>query len=263
MHDANFIERLGRLHRDGVPFCIVTLVDARGSIPQEVGATAVFGEDGLMFGTVGGGRLEARCIEKARELLTPGQTTRTVFERLNLHRDLGMTCAGEVALYYEVHGAAHRWEVVIFGAGHVGQKLCRFLTELDCHVVCVDPRQDWLDRLPRSERLEARLVGDFAEGVDAVSDGTAVAVMTMGHATDVPVLVALERKACRLSYLGVIGSDSKAAILRRHLREAGVSPSFIESIICPIGERLGDNTPAEIAVGVLSHLVKVRRQPAS
>lgn len=260
MHDQAFLEQLSRLHRDGVPACTVTIVDSQGSIPQETGASAAFGRDGLLFGTIGGGRVEAHCAAMAKELLAPSATARTRFERLNLYRDLGMTCAGEVALYYEVHRPDRQWTIVVFGAGHVAQKLCRFLIELDCSVLCVDTRPEWLERLPDSHRLERRLVVEYAEAVDVVRAGASVVVMTMGHATDMPILEAIARRGIPLSYLGVIGSDTKAAIMRRQLREGGVAGEFIDAIVCPLGDKVGGNTPPEIAVGVLSQLVKVRRQ---
>lgn len=260
MHDRAFVEHLSRLHRDGVPVCTVTIVDSQGSIPQETGASAAFGRDGLLFGTIGGGRVEAHCAAIARELLEAAADGHTRFERLNLYRDLGMTCAGEVALYYEAHRPDRRWTIVVFGAGHVAQKLCRFLIELDCSVVCIDTRREWLERLPDSDRLERRLVADYAEGVDAVCPDASVVVMTMGHATDMPVLEAIARKGTALSYLGVIGSDTKAAIMRRQLRESGIASQFIDAIVCPLGDKVGDNTPPEIAVGVLSQLVKLRRR---
>ncbi|HMM51011.1 MAG TPA: XdhC family protein [Burkholderiaceae bacterium] len=259
MYDRRLVNELCRLQREDTAYCTVTIVDAKGSIPQEVGATAVFGSDGLLYGTVGGGRVEARCAEEVRTLLASGRGERTRFERLNLFRDLGMTCAGEVALYYEVHQPIDRWEIVVFGAGHVAQKLCRFLVELDCHTVCIDTRSEWLARLPQTDRLEIRHVGSFVEGVSAVRDGASVLLMTMGHATDGPILEALARSEVAIPYMGVIGSASKAAIMRRELRKSGVPAVFIDRIACPIGEKVGDNTPAEIAVGIVSKLVRIRR----
>lgn len=263
MHDKRTIDELRRLHGEGAPCCTVTIVDAKGSIPQEIGATAIFGRQGLIHGTVGGGQLESRCADQAATLLEPGADAPTRFERLNLHRDLNMTCAGEVALYYRVYRPDQGWRIVVFGAGHIAQALCRFLVELDCEVTCVDTRADWLDKLPRRPRLQRRLVGDFVEGIDLVTDGTAVVVMTMGHATDLPIVEAIERQGCALSYLGVLGSDSKAAIMRRQLRDGGLSEDFIARIVCPIGEKIGNNTPPEIAVGVLSQLVRLRRRTSS
>jgi len=259
MYDKRFVNELSRLQNAETPYCTVTIVDARGSIPQEVGASAVFGREGLLFGTIGGGRVELRCGEQAREMLSREAGARTLFERLNLHRDVGMTCSGEVALYYELHRPEDRWNVVVFGAGHVSQKLCRFLVELDCNTVCVDTRIEWLAQLPKSDRLEIRHVASFPDGVDSVRPGAAVVVMTMGQSTDAPILEALAQFEGAIPFLGVIGSASKASIMRRHLLHSGVPPTFVDRISCPIGEKLGDNTPAEIAAAVLSELVKTRR----
>lgn len=258
MYDRPLMNTLSRLQSLGTAYCTVTIVDARGSIPQVVGACAVFGSEGLLFGTIGGGRVEMRCAEEARAMLSSSAIARTKFERLNLHRDVGMTCSGEVSLYYEIHRPEDRWRIVIFGAGHVAQKLCRFLVELECHTVCVDVREEWLGRLPDSDRLERRHVASFSDGIDAVHNGSAVLVMTMGQATDAPVLDVLARRPVGLSYLGVIGSRSKAAIMRRELHRRGVSQCFIDRIACPIGEKIGNNSPGEIAVGVLSQLLRMR-----
>jgi xanthine dehydrogenase accessory factor len=252
------LQKAVRLHHEGVPFCTVTVADARGSIPQEIGAKALIGRDGLVLGTVGGGKVEARACEKARELLTPGSELRTVLERLNLNRDLGMTCAGEMTLVYEVFRPDFEWNVVVFGAGHVAQKLCRLLLELECRVTCFDTRAEWIDRLPQADRLQRRLVKEFADGVEAVPRGAFVLVLTMGHATDIPVLHALHAKKTETAFIGVLGSDSKAAILRRELVEGGLPRDFVARITCPIGEKIGDNTPPEIAVSVLAQLVRLR-----
>ncbi|MCL4746811.1 MAG: XdhC family protein [Burkholderiaceae bacterium] len=260
MHDRAFLDESTRLQREGVAYCTVTIVDARGSIPQEIGASALFGEAGLLFGTVGGGRLEARCAAQASALLASRTGPRTKFEALNLRRDVAMTCAGEVTLYYEAHHPEDSWNIAIFGAGHVAQKLSRFLLEFDCRVVCADTRAEWLARLPRDERLQALHVRRFADAVEAVRNGTVVVVMTMGHLTDLPILEALAAKAVRIPYLGVIGSKSKAAIMRRQLHRTGLSQCFIDQVVCPAGEKIGGNTPAEIAAGILAQLVRERRR---
>ncbi len=249
-----------RLHHDGVPFCTVTVADARGSIPQEIGAKALIGRDGLICGTIGGGRVEARGCAKVHELLAPDSRQRTFLERINLHRDVGMTCAGEMTLLYEVFRPDLEWNVVVFGAGHVSQKLCRLLTEVECRVTCFDPRPEWLDRLPESARLERRLVKDYADGIEGIPPGAFVIVMTMGHATDLPVLLALGRAPKETAFIGVLGSDSKGAIMRRELRAAGMAEEFIARIHCPLGDKFGDNTPSDIAVSILAMLVRRHRE---
>jgi xanthine dehydrogenase accessory factor len=170
-----------------------------------------------------------------------------------------MTCGGEVALYFEVHRRELDWNIAIFGAGHVAQTLCRFLAELDCRVVCIDTRDEWLDRLPRSDRLEVFRVADYLDGIDRIVPGADVLIMTMGHSADVPILKAISARKVDIAHLGLIGSDAKSRIVRRQLSEAGVPNAFIDRIVCPLGEKLGNNTPAEIAVGIVSQLLKLRQ----
>ncbi len=259
MLDLELIDAMRGLETAGTPFCVATIVDARGSVPQVVGARALFTAAGLCHGTVGGGRLEARVAEEARALIEDGGEP-TRFVRWNIQRDLGMTCGGEVALFLEVHGAASDWSIVVFGAGHVAQKLCRFLAELDCRVTCIDTRSEWLERLAGTARVEPRRVERYRDGIEAVADGSYVIVMTGGHHSDLPILEALARSEARPAFLGVIGSDSKARVLARDLRAAGVAGEFIERIICPIGDKLGNNTPAEISFGIVAQLLRHRRQ---
>jgi xanthine dehydrogenase accessory factor len=252
------LQEANRLVETGSPFCIVTVVDARGSIPQEIGAKAMMDGSGLLYGTIGGGRVEARATQKVRDLLLPESERRVLVERLNLHKDLGMTCAGEMTLVYEVFRPDFEWNVTIFGAGHVAQKLCRLVGEMDCKITCIDTRPEWLDRLPDNRRLERHLVKDFVDGIDFIARNAFVVVMTMGHSTDLPILRAIWSRQLPVAFIGTLGSDSKAAIMRRELRTSGLPEDFITGIRCPIGEKFGDNTPAEIAASVLAQLVRER-----
>lgn len=259
------LREIERLQQEGIPCCMATIVDGRGSIPQIVGASAIFTRDGLAHGTVGGGSLEEMCRQTARELLGRGSAAKTHFRRCNLQRDLGMTCGGWVALYFEVYRRELDWNIAIFGAGHVAQVLCRFLIELDCRVLCVDTREEWLKRLPRSGKLELCHVEDYRDGVGRIAAGSDVILMTMGHRSDLPILRALHAGKVKIAHLGVIGSDGKSKAMRRQLMEGGLPRDFIARIICPVGEKVGNNTPAEIAVGIVSQFVQLRgaREPAT
>jgi xanthine dehydrogenase accessory factor len=59
-------------------------------------------------------------------------------------------------------------------------------------------------------------------------------------------------------YLGAIGSASKAAVLRRELRESRVEGHLTEAFRCPIGLPLGKDTPEEIAISIAAELLEVR-----
>lgn len=261
---SGFFHTAEELERNGVPFVIVTLTGVRGHAPQDVGAKALMTAQGLAFGTVGGGKVEAKCIATSKELLAklPAPVD-PLLVTWNLQRDVGMTCGGEVTYLFETH---HResWHIVVLGAGHVGQAVVRALERLECRVTCIDPRPEWIERLPRSpkihpvlaEKPEEYLVAAKARG--EVSSKTFFAIMTKGHATDMPVLFTLFREFPDAAYLGVIGSDVKALKIRAELKASGIAESQVANLHSPIGLPIGSNDPEEIAISIVAELLQVR-----
>src|SRR5450759_2662230 len=98
----SFWEASLELHQSGVAFSVVTLTHVRGHAPQEMGAKMLVTVDGLYWGTVGGGKVEAQAIEHAASLLKkiPADQVTAVFPpetvKWNLQHDVGMTCGGVV-----------------------------------------------------------------------------------------------------------------------------------------------------------------------
>ena len=152
-----FVEKLAELSAAGRPFAAVTLVETVGSTPSDAGTKMLVDSTGLVFGTVGGGKEENKSIGHAQELLdsaaTNGSHTCELIE-WNLQRDVGMTCGGVVKLLFEAYNFRD-WRIVVFGAGHVAQALVRLVLLLECRVVCIDQRQEWLAKLPSSPKLRA------------------------------------------------------------------------------------------------------------
>jgi xanthine dehydrogenase accessory factor len=256
-----YIEKMAELANGGQPFVAVTMVEAVGSTPQDVGSKMLVTREGLAFGTVGGGRIEHQAIGHAQKMLAGdvASRARTDLVKWNLQKDVGMTCGGVVTLYFEAinHGI---WRVVIFGAGHVARAVIGCLDMLDCRIICIDPRQEWLDRIPDSPKLEKLRTDDMPGQVQRLKDDDYVLCMTMGHKTDRPVLAEIFREDRKVAYLGVIGSQAKRAVLIRELREAGVPADRVEGFLCPIGLDIGTNQPGEIAISVVAQLIQHRDQ---
>ncbi len=83
--------------------------------------------------------------------------------------------------------------------------------------------------------------------------------MTMGHASDVPVLVkALTGR--HFPYVGVIGSVAKRNRIEQDLLEKGVPETRLKEFHCPMGESFGRNAPAEIALSITAQILKKRDQ---
>lgn len=251
-----FFEALNELMAAELPLVVVTIVDTMGSVPQDRGTKMIVTAEGLRFGTVGGGRVETKAIAEAQQMLRGETKETTKFAQWNLARDVGMTCGGIVKLYFESHNVG-RWRIAVFGAGHVANAVINVLIHLDCVVTCIDPRPEWLAKLPESPKLTKVLTSDMPAAVKTIPDDAFVVLMTMGHTTDKPILIEILRTRS-FPYLGVIGSDAKANILRRDIAEAGLPEEAKRAFFCPIGLSVGTNHPYEIAVSVAAQLLEVR-----
>jgi xanthine dehydrogenase accessory factor len=252
-----FFEALNELMAADVPLVTITVVDTVGSAPQDRGAKMIVTREGLHSGTVGGGKVETKAITEAQRMLNGEVTDNTRFAQWNLAKDAGeMTCGGVVKLYFESYNVG-RWRIVIFGAGHVSNALINLLVHFDCVITCIDPRQEWLSKLPKSPRLTTIQTSDMPSKVKDLPDDAYVILMSMGHDTDQPVLIEILRTR-RFPYLGVIGSDAKANVLRRNLAEAGLPKDAQQAFHCPIGIEIGTNHPYEIALSVIAQLIQTR-----
>lgn len=252
-----FLDRFQELRESEVSFVVCTMVGSVGSAPQDTGARFIVSENGIEFGTIGGGKVENRSIEFAKEFLQEEHSPNNKYVEWNLQKDIGMTCGGVVKLFFEIYRREANWNIAIFGAGHVSQELCRLLLRLNCKLTCIDNRQEWLDKLPEDKNFKKVCLSEMKEYVHELKEDHFVALMTMGHAKDSPILAEI-LKTKKLPYLGVIGSKVKRVAIEKDLRDLGVATASIKEFICPIGEKLGKNSPSEIAISIAAQLLKYR-----
>lgn len=238
-------------------FVVVTLVDYKGSVPQNLGAKATVTSIGLTKGTVGGGKVEAAAIQYAQEILKKPDSPVCQLVTWNLSKDIGMSCGGVATFLFEL-SRPHAWKIVVFGAGHCAQELIPLLIKLNCHVTCVDSRAEWLDRFPISENFEKKLLSEPKEAVKDFSVDCFFIVMTQGHATDAAIVSEILSTHPQASYIGVIGSKTKATMLRAHLRQMDFSEEQVNKYYCPIGLDFGDNSPVEISYSIIAQLLQER-----
>lgn len=255
MVNSDFFLKLDSLKKEYAELVIATLVDLKGSAPQERGAKIIVGPEGLLFGTVGGGKVEKKVIEHAQSLFS--HKNQNDFQSWNLQTDIGMTCGGVCSFYFEKIRSQAQWEVAIFGAGHVAQEVVRLLCRLECSVTCIDPRAEWLEKLPTHSHLKKIHSKDMKTEVAQLSPNTFVACMTMGHAFDLPILEEVYKNG-KFPFVGAIGSESKSRTLKQDLLKLGFESQLVETLNCPIGESFGNNTPPEIAISIVAQLIIVR-----
>lgn len=247
-----WLEHLLELVNKKIDYVQVTLVNVRGSAPQEIGAKMLVNKEGLLFGTIGGGKIEAHCIRSAQNMLESISSSMLV--TYNLQTDIGMTCGGEVSLFFETH-YFKQWTVAVFGAGHVAQELCRVMQTWSCQVKIFDPRKEWIDKIPNLSHFEKVITENSADHVAGLPKGTYLLSLTQGHSSDVPVLEVALKNHNHFSFLGVIGSSVKADKIKAELRKRNVIESALEHLHCPVGLELGDNSPPEIAISIAAQIL--------
>ena len=241
----------------GEEAALVTIVSARGSTPQRVGAKMLVFADGRTVGTIGGGCYEHDALLKARESLQT-RTPRLVEYTLSddFAEETGLVCGGQMQVYIEPLEPAPR--LFIVGAGHVAQHLARLAQSTGFVTRVLDDREKFAnrERFPDVDDIVVAPIPEWLESTHFPVNTYAV-VVTRGHRHDWAALRALATRDLR--YLGLIGSKAKVKRIYDALLAEGTPLEALARVYAPIGLDIGAVTPAEIAVSILAELIAVRR----
>lgn len=249
------IEKINELNRNNEDYTVVTLIDIKGSAPQNVGAKIIVNRLGLYFGTVGGGKIEKCCIDFALNLMR--DKSKAVLKIWNLQKDIGMTCGGEVSVFFEPFVQSSKFKVAVFGAGHIAQELVPMLCKLNATIYCIDSRDEWLEKIPTQLNLKKVKIENLENYVSELSSDTYIISVTKGHASDTPVIA--KALQSNFSFVGCIGSIAKRNVIEKELiSDYGLKEEIVKKMICPIGEKFGSNDPVEISFSIIAQLLKER-----
>jgi xanthine dehydrogenase accessory factor len=143
----------------------------------------------------------------------------------------------------------------LYGAGHVGRAVVRGLAELPFEVTWIDSRAGLLTSSVPANTRTLHTQDPAAVARDAPASAYHL-VMTHDHGIDFDVCHTILARG-EFSWLGLIGSASKAAKFRARLTRAGVASERVARLVCPIGVGgLTSKLPAAIAAGVTVQLLQ-------
>ncbi|MGE4584148.1 MAG: selenium-dependent molybdenum cofactor biosynthesis protein YqeB [Sphaerochaeta sp.] len=142
--------------------------------------------------------------------------------------------------------------LVLVGGGHVNQAIAELAYFLGIPYQVVETRIEFatIQRFPHARALVVEPT--LAEALAQVETNARTAVIIASHAFNEETARALLRRD--IPYLGVLGSRHKAKQLLTKLQ---LSRTDLKRLYCPIGLDLGTETPQEIALSVLSEVMKV------
>jgi len=151
------------------------------------------------------------------------------------------------------------FRLVLFGAGHISRYVAHIARMLDFEVWVLDDRPEFLDSRYFPEGTQM-LISSFEDSVSKVyiDERTFLVIVTRGHLGDRDVLrQALKTEAC---YVGMIGSKRKRDMIYETLKKEGVREELLKRVSCPIGLRIGAETPQEIAVSIMAEVIQKKAQ---
>ncbi len=254
--DHELLKELADSVGAGIPVVLATVVATRRSVPRHAGTKMLVFGDGRLVGTVGGGEMESRVIDDARAALAAGKTNLLEYTLLAPDRGDPGVCGGEVQIYLEPYMPPHT--VLVIGAGHVGKAVVSLAKWLGYRTIAADDRADMLTavELPDADTL---LSGSITEALDpaSITEDTSVVVVSRSVAIDVEAIPIL--LASKAGYIGVMGSQRRWATTRARLLEAGVTSEALERIHAPVGIEIGAETVEEIAVSIMSEVIRAAR----
>lgn len=235
----------------GIDLVLVTVFKSSPGTPGKEGFKMILTEEGELSGTVGGGALEKRAINEAKEVM---KERKNRLLELDL-QDEGMLCGGKVTLTLEFFQAGRGF--VIFGGGHIGRALTPILESLGFRVMVFDNRPEVKEILGEGPQREI-VIGDY-RNISAVLDKTIrdgfCFVATHGHSYDYDLVKQLLSTGQPFSYMGMIGSKKKVATLFKRLRGEGIAvPDYLYA---PVGLDLGGDTASEIAVSIAAEVIAI------
>lgn len=220
-------------------------------------------------GTVGGGHLELKAIDHAREMLRTNSLA-PHSQHFPLGPALGQCCGGAVTLSYAVldSAALARWPtsapmfyLQLYGAGHVGRAIATLLATLDVEVDWIDEREDEFASLttlgtPWPSHIRKVCVDAVESEVRTAPAGAFYLVLTHNHDLDLRITEAILRRG-DFGYLGLIGSKTKRQRFIHRFEHRGIASDAIDRLTCPIGvEGINAKQPEVIAAAVVAQLLQ-------
>lgn len=151
-------------------------------------------------------------------------------------------------------------QLVIAGAGHIGQVVANLGSLLNFEVTVIDDRAEFAnkERFPGADHVIVDEIGKSVQDFP-ISPDTYLVIVTRGHRCDADAL--RECINSDVAYIGMIGSRRKIKLMRKEFLDQGwATPDQFDRVYAPIGTDIQSKTVEEIAISIAAQLVLVRSQ---
>ncbi len=260
MKKSEILKKILELNESDSEFVVITVIEKKGSGPSETGGKMIYVSEGEMYGTIGGGTLEKLVLKEAGKVLLSGQS---VLRKYMLDKDkvkpdsekTGMLCGGEVTFFLEYTGVEE--QVYLFGAGHVGKSLIRYLKGINYRLTIVDDRADVLEGIIDQRKVHYKDPSGIFNNIGTL-DSSYIVIATHSHELDYMILKNILERGFTPKYIGVVASGKKIDTMISRLRKELKVPLDTSVLFSPAGLDIGGRSPSEIALAIVAEIQSVR-----
>ncbi len=181
-----------------------------------------------------------------RDLVTDRNSSDTELEGVNnnVHQE---------SFFIEDYNELWR-QLIIFGAGHIGQALMLAIAPLPFDVTWVDSRKSIFPKVT-PKNFNCLVEKNPVNVIASTPDDSFIIITTHSHALDQEITYAALQDD-RFAYVGLIGSKSKKASFKNRLLKIGLTEAQFDKLVCPIGiDSIQSKNPAEIATAIAAQLL--------
>ena len=254
----DIIEEIYRLKKENERFIVTTLVKNSGATPGKTGLKMVIRDDGKTFGTIGGGNLEMLVIKDGLEMLRQAENGLKTY---NLNKKSSkqehkigteMQYNGSAMVFFECINP--RYEVYIFGGGHIAQELTRILNKQKYRILVIDARKEFINEklYPQvDERIFANYI-KYSKYFEPARNSYFI-ILTCDRKCNCEILKNIYQRELNTKYVCMLGSKVEATTSLKKLKSE-IGKVDLENLYFPVGLGIGGDTPAEIALMIAAEM---------
>jgi len=281
---------------NGASVALVTLIAIEGNAPYPIGTQMLVRETGEFLGQITGGCAEVAIADQALIALKSKQNITVRYGLDSPYFDIKLPCGSGVDVYFDVtlsnqqlrkiqselegRRAVNQYldtklgkidkcylptpQLIVAGQGPILFELTELATRTGFNVACVAQNQATQERLA-SVNLESNSLTSISaespnkalgrnvlfESLDKYS-----AFVSLFHEHEHESLLLQAALATDSFYIGALGSRKTHAARREILLNIGLDEHQLDRIHGPVGLDIGANTPSQIAVSILSQVIK-------
>ena len=252
----NIFQEAANLKNKNQPFAMATITEAKGSTPRHE-AKMIVRPDGKIIGTIGGGLSEAYIIKEALKVIKNKQScSATYVLNRTAKKGLDMDCGGKLSVFIEY--IACEAKLVIVGGGHVSLAIAKMAEMMGLFIIIVETREEFgnASRFPFAH--EVIYHPEWEKALDQLTLTKDDYLVLVTGSWDELILKQVIKKPS--AYIGMMGSRRKIATIMQHLKNERFTTQQLQKVHAPIGLDIGAETPEEIAISILSEIMKVKSE---